>query len=121
MGFFNSLRNAAAESAGRVMMQFYKKACEEMAVMEVSTRRRIILSYSIKRKEMLGQISNMTQDGIRKAGQDFQRAGNKLKRASVSEGLPLLLVGIWLESAVSVGSDAADVHQMLEDLACQID
>jgi len=119
MGLFDSLRQVAAESAGRVMMQFYKGAREEMAAMNESVRNKIVTSYCAKREDLILGLSNMTEDGIRKTGQDYQKAGNKLKRTSPAEGLPLLLLGLWLESSARPGPDAANVFLMLDNLAIQ--
>lgn len=119
MGLFDLFKQASAESAGRVMMMFLQDAEQNMAAMTPVMRNQIVADFCEKRESLIPRLANMTTDGLLKTGKDFQVAGNKLKKAAPIEGYPLLLVGMWLESANRPGIDAARVHSHLDDMATQ--
>ena len=113
MGLFDSIKQAVAESPGRVSKIFLEEAQQAMNQMSETNRRRVLLAFLDKRDEVSGKISNMTEDGGLRMAREFQVAGNKLKKSSPLEGYPLLLVGLWLETYYRPGVDAYEVYDYL--------
>ena len=120
MGFFDSLRQASAESAGRVMKMQLDEAEQGFDAMTPAVRRQVLQDFCQRREAIMSRLSKMTRDGVMKIGIDFQVAGNKLKKSAPAEGYPLLMTGMWLESRHRPGPDAVFVHTFLEQLATRL-
>ena len=113
MGLFDSIKQAVAESPGRVSKIFLEEAQQAMNQMSEADRRRVLSAFLDKRGETWKRVSNMTVEGGLKMAREFQVAGNKLKKSAPIEGYPLLLVGLWLETYYRPGVDAYEVHDYL--------
>jgi len=120
MGLFDSFKQSAAESPGRVMLFQLESAREKMGLMTAATQEKILTDFFQKRESIISRLPNMTNDGILKTGKDLQIAGNKLIRTIPVEGYPLLLVGMWVESGYRPGTPAAEVHHFLDNVARQM-
>lgn len=120
MGLFDSFKQAAAESPGRVMLIQLESAREKISVMPNAMREQILTDFLQKRESIIARLANMTNEGILKTGKDLQIAGNKMIRTIPAEGYPLLLVGMWLESGYRPGTSAAEVYKFLDSVAMQM-
>ena len=117
MGLFDLFKQASGERAGRVMVLMMQAAERNFEAMTPTMRLQIVKDFCEKRENLISRLPNMTTEGRLKTGYDFQVAGNKLKEASPIEGYPLLLVGMWLESANRPGIHAEALHDHLDNLA----
>ncbi len=102
------------------MKQQLESAQQKMGNMTEAMRGQILADFFHRRENIIPRLSNMTTEGTQKAGVDFQIAGNKLIRTSPTEGYPLLLVGMWLESGYRPGEAAAVVHHFLDSVAMEM-
>jgi hypothetical protein len=117
MGLFDSFRQAAGESPGRVLLSTVESAREQMAGLSQRDKSLILQAFVEKREALITRRENITLAGVLHTSMDLQRAGNKLKKTSPLEGYPLLLAGVWLESKYRPGQAAVTAHEFLEDIA----
>ena len=120
MGLFDMLKQASAESPGRVMHIQLETAKQIMEVMSDAMQREILADFTQRRETIISRLSNMTTEGALKTAKDMQIAGNKLIRSTPADGYPLLLVGMWLESGYRPGRAAAEVHYFLNNAAIEM-
>lgn len=120
MGLFDAFKQASAEGPGRVMKIQLEDAKQKIETLGLNLRRQVLQDFCQKRENLIPGIFNMTTEGLLKTGMDYQRAGNKLMRTAPIEGLPLLLVGMWLESRRRPGAAAEEVQDFLDSLAINL-
>jgi hypothetical protein len=72
MGLFDSFKQAAAESPGRVMVIQLDTAREKIGVMSDAIQEQILADFFQKRENIIARLSNMTNEGILKTGKIYR-------------------------------------------------